>query len=415
MPTVPSQQSARVPVTASLGDLPFESAATAVLGRLRVAVAALLKGTTGPTSKCTDVQATLGLDPRLSWQVFRIATTRNPLAAGMNVPVRAAMRRLMKAAAKRRVPTEVIEQVSDAFDEYERFMQTHAEDREEFDAMIRSFLPQEREKQELATRQAAFKVMSQLKGATMEAELSTYILYPSQDDETVDRVLLVGAFGLRRLRPAARIGFATKSAGPLQGLTQTLDGQPSEGRWSVLLSEFCTDPLPQFEVAKSDDMTSYWVAGDDVGLRTSVDLVSAERRPGAMKRYREPGASRLTGVFAAPDPTKRTTVDLFIHKDLYGEFTPSLLVYDIVPRGAVKTIDDPTRANDRVSTTETIRALGRGLANADLPHVKRYVEMVEYVYSKVGLDAADFRGFRLDVQYPICGAQYILAFPIPER
>lgn len=244
-------------VHSPFADLPFESAATAVLGRLQVAVGMLLKSASGPTGKCTDVEETLGIDPKLSWQVFRIATTSNPLAAGVNVPVRASMRRLLKAAAKRQVPAAIIEQVSDTFDEYERFIQTHAEDREELDSMIRSFLPQEREKREMANRQAAFKVMSQLKGAAMESEVSAHFLYPSEDGKAVDRVLVVAELGVRRLRVGARIGFATMAAGGNQGATRTLDGQPSEGRESVLLPRFCTDPMPRFDVYKTETMTFY--------------------------------------------------------------------------------------------------------------------------------------------------------------
>jgi hypothetical protein len=414
MPPVPTQQTPS-PASHAPADLPFESAATAVLGRLQSSLVALLRGAPGPSGTCTEVEDTLGLDPKLAWQVFRIATSGNPLAAGMNVPVPAAMRRLLKAAAKRGVAAPIVAQVSDAFNEYERFVQLHADDREQVDVMIRAFLPQERDKRELANRQAMFKVMSQFKGASMEAEVGTYILCPSPNGRSVDRVLVVADLGLRRIRPGARIGFATMSTGPHQGATRTLDGQPSEGHWSVLLPEFCTNPMPRFEVSKTQDTTSYWVAGDDVGLRTSVDLVSAEHRPEAMKRYFEPGGSRMTGVFAAPTtPNKRTTVDLFIHHDLYPQCVPSLSVYDVVPRGVLRPIHDPTRDHDRIQTSESIRMLGRGLGNADLPYFPRYLELMEHVYRKIGRDPSDFRGFRLDVHYPICGAQYIIGFELPD-
>ena len=414
------QQSISIPpdrAATSFADLPFESAAVAVLGRLQSAITALLRAAPGPTSKCTDIEETLDIDPKLSWQVFRIATVSNPLVAGISVPVRAAMRRFLKAAAKLEIPSELVAQVSTAFDEYEAFIQTHAGDREELDAMIRAFLPQEREKSDLANRQAAFKVMSQFKGAAKEAEVSAYFLFPSEDGKSVDRVLLVADLGLRRLRPGAVIGFATMSASGAQGATRTLDGQPSEGRQSVLLPQFCSDPMLRFEVYKTEDTTSYWVAGADVGLRTSVNLVSAEHRPNAMKRYREPtrGSNKTTGFFAAPNtPSKRSVVDMFIHKDIYPDCIPTLSVYDVVPQGVIRVIDDPLRAHDRIQTAESIRQLGRGLANADLANVPRYLEMVQHVYSKLGLDATDFRGFRLDLQYPICGAQYVIALDLPE-
>lgn len=403
-----------VQVPSEHGELPFVSAASAILGRLQAACGALLSAAPGPTSTCTDVESTFGLDAKLAWQVFRIATTPNLLAAGVNVPVRSSMNRLLKAAGKVGVAPDLIDQVAGAFDAFEDFARTNAEDREELDAMLRSFVPQEREKRDLANRQAAFKVMSQFKGAAMDAELSTYFLFPAADGQRVDRVLLVAELGLRRLRPGAKIGFATMSAGAQQGVTHTLDGEPSEGRWSVLLPQFCTNPLPRFEVVKTENVTSYWVAGDDVGMRTAVDLVSAEHRPGAMPRFQTPGGPVTTGVFAAPDtPTKRTTVDLFIHKDLFIDCVPTLSVYDVVPRGPVRAGDSLTRAHDQIETTDTIRQLGRGLINASLPYVPRYVEMLRHVIDKRGWQADEFRGYRLDVQYPMTGAQYLIRFDLP--
>src|SRR4051812_43470839 len=72
----------------SPADIPFESAAAVVLGRMQEAFALLLKSVQGPTAKCTDVEKTFGIDPKLSWQVFRMATAANPLAVGTNVPAR---------------------------------------------------------------------------------------------------------------------------------------------------------------------------------------------------------------------------------------------------------------------------------------------------------------------------------------
>jgi hypothetical protein len=81
----------------------------------------------------------------------------------------------------------------------------------------------------------------------------------------------------------------------------------------------------------------------------------------------------------------------------------------------VRGFDDPEREYDKLVTHETIRELPGGLAGARLAHVPRYVEMLEYVYEQVGWDRKRIRGYRLDIQFPVYGAQYMMGFRIPER
>ncbi|MGH7131035.1 MAG: hypothetical protein ACREJO_03725 [Phycisphaerales bacterium] len=396
-------------------DLPFEQAAAGVLGELQRSIAELLEAAPGETGRAADVERAFGVDYKLAWQVYRIATAASPLAAGANVPARVSVERLLKSAARRKIPAAVVGRVLRAFEDYERLVDAHAGDRAGLDAMIGAYLPDEQEKQELVTKQAAYRAMSQIKGLDAEAELTANLLYPSADGVSVDRVSLQGHFGQRRLRPKVGIGFWTASMMRPDQVPLTLSGEPCDGPMSAWLPEFCSAPSLRFEVARADGVQFYWVEGEEVGLRSAVDLVMAEYRPGTMKRYRRDDGVRDTGVFDVMDcPTRRLTLDVFVHKDVYAGVTPELAIYDAAVFGLVRGSGDPVREHHRLRMIESIQPIVGGLAHAGLGHVARYIEMLEYVCAKRGWDPGAFRGYRLDVQYPVYGAQYVVKFELPQ-
>jgi hypothetical protein len=393
----------------------FEQAAAIVLGRVQSAVSELLRAGPEQPRKAADVERVFGVDHRLGWQLYRIANASNALAAGPYVPARVSIRKLETLAAGKQIDPSVIAELSDAFDEVEALIVQHASDRAEFDAMIRSFLPEERAKQDLESREGAIKMMSRVKGVAMAAAIDASFLLPSADGARVDRVSVVCNLGLRRTRPNGRIEYWTAEFGARDNAHVTLDGHPLDDPRSMLLPEFCTQPLPRFDVTESEGTISYVVAGEEVGLSSAVDLVVASKMPGGMKRFVESGGPDMAGVFFATDtPLDRGTLDVFVHKDLYPQSAPEIVAYDIVPRGVVRKFHDPSRRKDRIELHETVRSLGTGIASARLPHMPRYLSLLESVCAKLGRDPSDFRGHRVDVQFPIYGAQYMMGFRLAE-
>ncbi len=394
--------------------LTFEQHATLVLGKLQMALSDLLRAAPESTRTASEVERALGVDYKLSWQVHRIATVKNPLAGGANVPARVSMQKLLHAAARRRIPGGIISRVADAFDAFERLMESEAGDRSELDAMLASFVPESREKRELEIKRAAFKAQSQLKSVTMDAQVGAFLLHPSGDGQMVDRATFSAYVGLRRLRPGAHIGFSTISATSPTSVVQTIDGGSPDTGHSILLPQYCSKPTPRFEVHRFGTHTRYSVAGSDVGVSAAVQLVMAELRRGAMKRFRQPDGRSMSGVMNTTDiPMKRQTTDIFLHRDVYPGSLPEFAVFDTVPRGLATALDDPAREIDRIPFEESVRPLVGGLEHAGLAHVPEYMDMLGSVCRKLGWDPSEFRGFRLDVLYPVYGAQYMIGFALP--
>ncbi len=92
----------------------FQAEAVAVLGRLRSALAELLAALPGHVTKTADLRRTLKLDHKLSWKIIRVATTGNPLSAGIHVPTPANFKTLLLAASRRKIPANKTKAVDQA-------------------------------------------------------------------------------------------------------------------------------------------------------------------------------------------------------------------------------------------------------------------------------------------------------------
>lgn len=400
----------------------FAEGATSVMVGLQNAVNALFDALPGEKTKAADVERAFGIDHKLGWQVHQLATAANPLAAAEHVPVRSAIQRLLKSASRRRVPGDVMDRVTTSLDEFERFVETHAGGRADFNSMVGAFLPEVHQKRELVGKKTAFQGVSQIKGVAAEADFCAFFLHPSSDPLMADRATLSGRIGLRRVHPSSHIGFATVGTLSPQGSERDasqqiycIDGTPTDGPMGTLLPQFSSKPSPRFRIQRADYISYYWVAGDEVGLRSAVNLTIGEYRPASVPRYRKPGGTPVAGVLEMIDvPTKRATIDVFVHADIYPSALPMLATYDASVRGPVRMHDDPHREHDRLQLHESLRPLAGGLDGARLPHVPHYFEMLDYVCSARGWNPDGFRGYRLDVQYPFYASQFMIGFLLSD-
>lgn len=395
-------------------DVPFEQAAAVVLGELQHALAELFTAPSVEIEKISDVEKAFGINHLLAWQLFRIVNAQNPLAAGMHVPARVSLKKLLTAATRRKVPGAMTDRVSDAFEAFERLVRSEAGDREEMDAMLSAFLPEERRKQDLASREAAFKGMSQIKGVASESLSTAFMLHPSAKAGALDRVIVNCEMGLRRLRPDSRIVIGTGDLSKPDTSLTTIYGDASTPPLGSLLAEFSTTPLPRLEVSEAGTMVSYRVAGDKVAMRSAIDLVTADRRPASLPAYLEEGGPRYRGyALFVGTPTKRLTIDVFAHRDAYPGVKPRLRVYDTAHMGLVARFDDPAREDHLLVSHEEVRALPSGLSGVRITHLPRYTEVLEHVFGRLGWYPTEFRGYRLDVPFPVYGAVYMLGFEVP--
>ncbi len=59
------------------------------------------------------------------------------------------------------------------------------------------------------------------------------------------------------------------------------------------------------------------------------------------------------------------------------------------------------------------RTLDRGLRDAGHPAIGNYTDLLAYVADKAGVSFAELRGFRCEMEFPLCGSQIDMRFDLP--
>lgn len=392
----------------------FEIAAQEVLARLQDALTALLSGSGQDIRKAADVERVFGIDHRLGWQVYRIVNAPSPLAVGMHVPAKVSVAKLLKAAGKQGVASEITQGVADAFDDFERLVREHAGTRVEFDALIASALPDEQERSSLTSREALYHAARTIRGASMRLALFSHIVYPNAENpELLDEANLMGNFGLQRIRRGSVIETSAAFADPAGSRLRTIGGKPITEATDVTLAQFCTSPIPRVAARPGQQWTRFVLEGDDVGMKAAADCVFCDYLPAGRSCYATKERGLIGAAFIPDVPAQRQVVDLLVCDGVVNAQTPELGIYEIVPHGMLARIPDADRELDRVQIQIEARLLGRGLSSLRCIHVPRYVEMVAYICQQRGWDPNRLTGYRLEIEYPVYSWQTVMTLRLP--
>lgn len=385
---------------------------SALLDGISGVIAAMPTPPNGPVQLAREV----GVDKVLASRVMKALRSADPVTVVFRMPGPDPLRRLVRGAAKQGIAEDRITGALGAIDRFEHLIKVEVGDRGSLDTILSAWVPEARREFELRRKQAAFKAMSQLKGAQARSILSTVLLHPSADGERLDIVWVSGLIGLHRLRPGAPVKFATRRVSPEPDARHpfSLGGSRADDLSSVQLESFCTTPMPELLVERAGEVTHYVLAPGDFGPRSAVDIVCAEVNESEMRRVVPRGSGRKAYVFAETSiPCEILQFDAFVHEDVYPGRSPALRLYDTAFDG-VADINDPSRDIDRLDMLESIDELGRGLTSCRSQDIPRYHELLSHVFEQLGWSADAFRGYRSRIDYPVYGSQIAMMFDPPE-
>lgn len=360
---------------------------------------------------------TLKVHRTLAGRLLSAVRTDDPLAAISRMPRSEGLRMFLQAA-KPAVPRDLITRAEAALRAFEQIVHGELGGWDGFDAAITEWLPDAREKFELANKQLAFKGMANILGVRAEVQLDTAIYYPDTSGKRCDIAIIEGLVDLRRMRPSVRVPVAehTPNPGGPRPLAYVLEDVPPDasGEQYPLLEPFCSSPLPALEAVRAGDMTIYVLAGNAIGSNSAVDVFAANVVRGGRPMYRAPSEPPTRPSWSAGVnlPVRTLLMNILLHEDVWPGSDPQLLIYDMHVRGLVSP-DDASRDIDRMDVVESMQPLGQGVARFRASEVGRHVEMVQYVCDRLGWDSDRLRGYRVRVQYPLFNAQYCLAFDPP--
>ncbi|TVQ62924.1 MAG: hypothetical protein EA378_03675 [Phycisphaerales bacterium] len=400
--------------------LPRMDAAVAEIGRdLAGRMGAVLDAIPGgPQHRPQQLARTLGVNVVLTSRLLKATQSTDAMAVAHVIPGPEPLRRVLKAAERLEVDADALRAASEAIDRFERLINADAGDRAALDTMISAWLPDVREKLDLASRQAVFKGMSHIRGYAAETGLTCAIIHPAQGPVVegqackFDRVTVMGRLGFRKLRAGVRPALSTVSCSSARGPVLTIDGDPVDEGHDIILRDFSSNSLSDsLEIVRENDVIRYVLGGDRVGLRTAVDVAAAEYRPRSMGKSTSKQYSVLFEWI--DEPMRRLVFDVLLHKDVHPGVDPQLAIYHAGFNG-LPVFLDPRYAPDLVPINASITPLGSGVQRFRVSSIPDYVPMLEHICHKLGWDPNAFRGFRLHVDYPLVGCVHMIGFELPK-
>ena len=381
---------------------------------LALAMRGVLDAIPGQPHRPIQLAKTLGLKKDLTSRVLKATRKKDPMAITHFMPGPEALRRLLSAAEKKRVPADVVERAAEAVGRFDHLIRRFAGDRNALDGIIAAWLTDARAKVELLSKQAVFKGMSTIKGAAADINLCTNIICPASNGKRLDAVIITGLLGLKRMRPGALVKFVERPIhAPDDNMVETLDGQPVESLRGLTLDQFCSAPVAEFDVRREGNVVHYVLSNEGVGCASAVDILVAVMSRSCLTRYQTMDNPRKRGPFAVVGtPVKELIIDTLLHEDAYPGSEATLVIHDTVIEGSAD-VNDPGRNIDRLNMLESVRFLGHGPSALRVSEFPHYVDMIRYASGKVGWDAERFRAFRCRISYPIYGSQVHTVFDAP--
>lgn len=402
---------------------PLEREVRSAAGAVRSALVSMLAFLPG-VHRPADLQRLLGIDYTMSWKAMRIAEARDPLTIACDVPRPGSIKRLVKAAQKQGIDPGTLGSVEASVRDFESLAKRLAGDRGTFDAMLADFSPDAAQRLDLEARRMAFRANSHLLGCQVDALLSSVVVRPSGDTEgNIDAVWLIGTYGLKRFRQSASLYVHSKHLESesvaeadwprLMSLEQASGGRPHGQRTDLLLRDFSSDPLPPVRVVEDSAAHGSKLVFDhpEVGLKSSIDCVSASVYLDAPPDVEESGDRVVVTAMRTSHPVRLLSVDLFVHEDVARQ--PAVTEYFFINQDGGAPWDPHPDPSLLLRPPERAQNIGRGFAAARCREIPRYDELLASVFDRMGWgDDQRHQLIRCIVPHPMLYARTALRLPV---
>jgi len=397
-------------------DPPSESPSTPALGleaRIQAVGESLLDTLDGVLAKIPAAEAgpqklagALGIDKVLASRLLKAMRAPDAMTAIHRIPGPDPLRRVLKAAQRVGVDAALVGAAGESVEAFEKLIRADIGDRSALGTILSAWVPEARSEFETRRKQSAYRAMSQIKAVGIKVFAETVILWPNPNGRTIDIIGVKVVHGLHRVRPGVPVLFTTRGVidGSQTRVPTNLAGEPAGTVDGIVLPEFSTKPVPEFDVEVVKGTAHYLLRQDELGVQNAVDLVSCDMVRDATSRYKLPGGFRRTSFTSSIEiPSESAQFDLLIHEDLCPNMTPTLRVYDGLARGKT---GGPTSFSDfnLLDLVENLESLGTGTRRFGSSKVPRYRDLLAHVLGEVGLDGDRLRGYRVSSEYPIYGS-----------
>jgi hypothetical protein len=376
--------------------------------QLRSSLFRVLRGVPGCSMRPTDLSRSLDVSRVMVSRIISAISKENKIETLTSIPGPETLRSVVRSAQSSGVESEDIQPAMKVIDLFDDLIREQFGTRAALNAALSVEHADTRDRFEQSSRYQVFKGMSQVMGVESKIWLTCMMLTPSKTDEhLIDITTIHGTSGLRRLRPdmPVLLSYGTPprhQSAERKSLNLDLD-----------LTQFFTHtPAPLTVIEESGQVVNTFAPKIE-GKDAVYDMLASVHIPGGSSRVAGEGRSRR-GTSVIPDvPVVTLVSDVVIHGDIFEGIDPELYVYKTMGKGGAD-IEDHLRDIDRVSTNDQIEDLGVGLSKLGIHDIPKYPDMVNYLCEKNGYKPDEFRTHRLQVQYPIYGFQYVIAYKVGE-
>lgn len=374
---------------------PMGDEAVTLMADLHGVLAELVAAIPGPVRRAVDVERALGLDKKLAWQVFRIARSTHPLAEVQNLPASASVRRLLAAARKRRVAPATVARLERSFERIDRFMLTHAGDREGLVSMLSGLGGRNDDQFKLKLRKSFFRSAAHFWGIHAQMVVRTSIFHGKPGAGYVeDSALIQATIGLERLRATQATDFVMMMRTKTDPIVPGGPASAPIRHAPELLKDFCSGTLPEF---------SPHPEGSQQG---ESKLRLPPGRTGAATLYSMQLHEQVSNSLQV-DYYGRTFVTLPTEAIVWEMLMPVGWTDPATIRGAMYGCREHPeqsfneRPADRTPQQESIEYLGALDSAPPLDGSPRHNEAVYHALARLGWLDTKFDVYRCRVQYPV--------------
>lgn len=394
-----------------------ERLGTALAEVLGVLVGELSERAIGPM----DLASILDTSAATAGKLLRAISRPNAVGVVQGLPGPVPLRQLVERATERGAKESTTSTAMLEIATYAELVR-HAGDIKSFEAMLSAWLPEERQVFETARRQAAFRALSEIDGASCRLQINTVVLAPGTEERTIDLVGMTGLLGVHRMRPDAQVALATlrvpNDPDPDDNSDRkptSLDGVPLESSpQGSRLDDFCLAQPAPLVARQFGEFVQYTLGPTDIGPAAEFDLLMAElnRNVGRIREI-TPGWQAPFFSTLSQFPARILVFDLIVHREIYPECKIALESYAPGGRGLASP-HDSTREMDRRECLEQVTEVDYGLRDLRLVEYPKYSALVRHVLGKLGRETSEFRAYRVKVQYPLPMNQFLFAFRGPN-
>lgn len=385
---------------------PFEQAVGRVVQRLKEVLIELLSCTVGEGANTVDIQRELGLDKKLAWQVFRLATGEDLVAETANLPGKRSFVRLLAAFRERSVSEKLVERLENEYEHFDRLVAEHAGDRSFLDAMIAGLSPERSEALSTKVRKSLSELQAQVWGYRAKVGHTCLIYHPRTSD-SIESCRVDGVSGLCKLRRDVSIRLQVCSSTSLSDALSGHSAAPTTPAGNtlapVLLTDFCRgiQLAPSVETWKTQGK-QIAITCTNLGRSSLADVATLTR----------------TTAISITEPVDESWYQSNSQVGMPGDVSYRDLLFPAgwtnTATGRVRTFfagSNPENVwqkypDDLLPMRETVvyRGRVRPTVGAGIPAIAeapRYQELIKAVVTNLGWTETEFDLYRCRIEYPI--------------